>query len=168
MNKNMKIGAAACGVGHLLTYLFLPFIALIGISKNAIWAMSYSSWCYVPLITGIAMIVCAVAAPGKIGCAVNAVLSLMPLAAFLLFRTDIGANAAAIGNALLGELGAGFAGGLSSITSRLAGSVIGVGFGVIFSMIFGFACAALCFLSDYNSKPKSHSAGLTSDNGDEW
>lgn len=161
MNK-FKLIAAACALVYLLLYLFLPFmsVALTSFGFSGSDAMSLSAWCYIPLVCGIAMVICSIFLPGKISAIIAAVGAFMPLLVFFIVRGELTGDVSAL-------IGIDRIPGLSAVLGRVS-AVFKLGIGGVLSMISGVGCAVLCFLSDSLQKPAARTAGLGVDEDSDW
>ncbi len=161
MLNGFKIGAAACGAAYILCILFLPFLIMMGYSFSGAVLMPHIGWIYLPLAAGLAVLVCALACPGKIGGIVSIIGAFTALISFFIIRSEAGTIAVKAADQVICS-------GFSIGTGRLVGQFISVGAGVVLAIILAAGSAVLCFLSEANAQPKSRSAGLTADDGDEW
>ena len=160
MRNNLKLFAAGCCLIYLVVYLFLPFVSivLIGIGAPAINMMSISAWCYLPLLCGIAMLICSLVLPGKPSGIICAVGAFIPLITFFIVQTSVVSNALALFGTVVSSMGT------AAISQALT-----VGIGPILALIAGAFASALCFLSEGKlQKPVQHTAGLGSTEDDEW
>ena len=160
----MKPLAAGCCMAGVLAYLFLPLIKvkLTQIGITGLDSVSFSLWGYLPLLTGIGMAAAALLAPGKAAAAVNAVGAFVPLLTFLLIRSVITGDAAAL---------AGFAGAenFSSAGAAVLSAALTAGFGPVLAMLFGFGSAVLCFLSDSSGRTNvKRTPGLGAEPDEDW
>lgn len=160
MRNNLKLFAAGCCLIYLLVYLFLPMVAivLVGIGAPAMNLMSVSVWCYLPLICGIAMLICSITLPGRTSGIICAIGAFLPLITFFIVRTSVISNALSL-----------FGSAISSLGVAGISQVLTVGVGPILALVAGIGAAVLCFLSEGTSaKPASRAAGLSSSEDDEW
>lgn len=165
MKNSFRLIATGCCAIFLIAYLFLPFFAIVltGIGASAIQLLQMMqmvpacAWCLVPVIAGIAMVICTLLLPGKKACLVNAIGSVLPLITYFIVQASMAGSV----NQILSGTGAPPAG-------HLAASVLTVGAGVIVSLIFGIAAAVLAYLSENARTPVQRTAGLGASEDDEW
>ncbi len=161
MNTNWKkLAAMGCSVLYILLYLFLPVIAvkLLGVGASGMDLFSLSVWSYLPLVAGIAMAICAIVTSPKAGGAVCIVGAFIPLITYFIVNGEIVGGVASISGVSA----------LSPLLGMGANVIFTVGAGVILPMLLGIGAAVLCFLSDMQPKATTRTAGLGSDEGDEW
>lgn len=160
MKDKYKLAASGCGILYLLTYFFLPFISVkfIGIGATGMDCISVSAWSYLPLIAGIAMIVCSFVLDPKAGMIVNLIGSFIPLITFFLFRADLLGNARSIVGSSV----------LSGLTSIGANTILTVGIGLILSILAGIGATVLCYLAGNAQKPADRAPGLGTNVDNEW
>ncbi len=155
MMNGFRIGAAACGAAYILSILFLPFLSIMNQPFSGMEIMSDIGWVYLSLAAGLAILICALVCPGKIGGIVSIIGAVTALISFFLVKPEAGG----LVRSYFSQMGKG--------NYYYIG--IGIGAGVILAALLAAGSAVLCFLADGNlGRPKSQSVGLTSDNGDEW
>ncbi len=158
-DKGFRLGALACCVVYIFSFLFLPYITVkftqIGVS--GLDCMSVSFWAYLVLIAGIAAAVCSMVAEAKTAAVVCLVAAFITLVSFFLIRADAAG--------LLGNL---VGGGASSSVTMGINIITTLGFGPVISILCGIGGAVLCFLSENASKPRTITPGISSNSDDEW
>jgi len=153
-----KLCAMGCSILYVILFLFCPFLVVrfegIGASgKDLLSVMEYIGiWPLLPLLSGIAMAICSLVTPGKVGGIICCVGTVMPLITYYLLQGSI----------------SGAAGNYGSYFGSLSSMFITMGAGVILPMIFGAGAAVLCFLSGIQARPKTRSAGYSAGEDDEW
>lgn len=161
MNTNWKnLAAMGCSILYILLYLFLPVIAvkLIGVGASGMDLFSLSVWSYLPLVAGIAMAICAVVTPPKSGGIVCIVGAFIPLITYFILNGEIVSGVATLSGVS----------GMNSVLGMGANAIFTVGAGVILPLLLGIGAAVFCFLSDMQPKGTTRTAGLGTDEGDEW
>ena len=153
-----KLCAMGCSILYVIIFLFCPFlVARVGgvgaTGKDLLSVMEYIGiWPLLTLLSGIAMAVCSLVTPGKVGGIVCSVGAAMPLITYYLL---IGAISGATGS-------------YGSYYGSLSGAFLTMGAGVIVPMILGAGAAVLCFLSGAQARPKERTAGFSAGEDDEW
>lgn len=155
-DKRFRLGALACCVVHIISFLFLPYVEVIRLntrSVSGLVCMSVSFWACLVLIAGIAAAICSMIAPAKTAAVVCLVAAFITIVSFFLVR------------AFAAELLGAFA-GVDASYSRTVRMIIGPG--LIISFICGIVGAVLCFLSENASRPRTISPGISANSDDEW
>jgi hypothetical protein len=154
MKNKFKLAAAGCGVAYLLSFLFLPFVSvkLVNLGIKGSDCISFSSWAWLPVIAGIAIIICSIALPPMKAVVANAVAAIIGFISFFLVRGDLGGTAGSIV-------------GLQGITSVLSNEILTVGFGMVLAVLFGAGSAVLCYFAE--NAQEHHESTPGPDNG-EW
>lgn len=161
MNINWKnLAALGCCLMYVLLYLFLPVLAvkLIGIGASGMDLFSVTVWSYLPLIMGIAMALCAVLTPSRVGGAVCIVGAFVPLITYFIIRSLIIRDAGLLTGVS----------GLSSVIGIGTNVIFTVGAGVVLPILLGTGAAVFCFLADQAAKPKERTAGFSAGSDDDW
>ena len=131
-------------------------IALYGYSSteseiiNGGVLMLICAWPILPAIFGVMMGIFAMVLPGKIAAIINGISAFVPLFTFwfILGMDEF---------KLVGNLG-----------RMVSYNPFSIGYGTILSIICGVICAVLCFFPDFSAAPKTRTAGLGTDVGNEW
>ena len=150
MNRVMRILSAVCWGLYLTAFLFLPVLSFpVGRAFSGAELFSYTVWVILPLISGTAALILTLTVPRIVSAVIGFVSAVIPVTAFYLIRYEI-----------------------QSGSLYISGSDYGLfqmGYGAVLAVLFGLGGAVLCLLSVLlQPKPKVHTAGLTSDDGDEW
>ena len=155
-----KLCAMGCSILYVVAFLFCPVLAVIlgGIGLSGRVLLSGMNvigiWPLLPLLFGIAMAVCSLVAPGKVGGIVCCVGTIIPLITYFAIQ------------GMATGMASGIAG--SSVVGSLGGMFFTMGAGVILPMILGAGAAVLCFLSGAQSRPKERTAGYSAGQDDDW
>lgn len=150
--------AVGCAVLYAILFAFLPFVAVpfVGYGVSFVTLLPLSGGLYFVLLIMIAlavgMICTALMASKQIAAVVGGVSALAP---FIVFMVGRGVAASA-----LGKVG-------GSVVGHVSSALLGMGSGVILSMIAAIAFLVLVLLSNPRVKT-TRTAGLSSNDGDEW
>ena len=155
-----NLSALGCGVLYLFFWFLLPVLAVpvIGAGVTGANLLSVSFWSWLPLMAGIALMVCAMLTPPQISGAVCAVCAFVPLLSWFLIRARTVRDAALLGSLPL----------LRELSGAEVGAVLTVGAGVVLPMILGICAAVFCFLGALRPKTAQRTAGLSAGADDEW
>lgn len=153
-----KLCAMGCSILYVIIFLFCPFLvfsaigeAVVGFTGTGLLSGigDIGIWPLLPLLSGIAMAVCALVTPGKVGGIVCSVGAAIPLITFYLLQGMIFSYS-------------------NFNYSYMPGLRMTMGAGVIVPMILGAGAAVLCFLSGAQARPKERTAGFSAGEDDEW
>lgn len=159
MDNKYKLAAAGCSILYLLAFLIFPFLGVkfIGLGVSGMDCISVSAWAYLPLIAGIAMIICNIVLDSRNAMIVDIVASFIPLIAFFLVRGDVTGGVSSV-----------LGGRLPALSSIGANVIFTLGFGLILSILFGIASAVLSYFAGNVQKPAKREPGLGTSVDDEW
>ena len=159
-DKLLRTGAAGCGLVYIVLFLFLPFlrVRLTRLGLTGVDCLSASMWSYLVLLSGIAAIICAFAAPPKVAAIVFLAAALIPLPVFLIVRADLANSPLTI---ISGDTQTG-------LSSAALNGALTVGFGMVMTVIAGIGGAILCFLAGSVSPRREITPGYSANIDDEW
>lgn len=165
-NTAFKLGAVGCSFAYLLTFLLLPYlgVTILGLfSAPGMDCLQINVLCYLPLIAGIAMIICSFVLPGKKAAIVNAIGAFIPLIVFSPIRSSYLNGGASLMDLII----PGISSFLSGVAGKAAERFITFGVGGVLSILFGIGAAVLCFLSD-NVQQTKRTPGPSPSPDEDW